>query len=90
MKRADVACRCAGGCHRREENWCCWGPQQLEPAHEGEHPEGAERSALEHLLNWEKDDFQQIWDSFCQEAGDCIRKFQVHVAAVLREQAGIG
>jgi len=49
-------------------------PQQLERPTKGSHPDGAEKSALEHLLDGGRR-FRRGWDSYCRRLGGCIRGF---------------
>ena len=68
--------RMFSSCRRRQKIWCLLGdPQQLERPLKGSHPDGAEKSALEHLLAGHKTISADDGVPVCPRPGDCTRKF---------------
>jgi len=66
----------AGGCRKRPRSWLLLGdPATIGTGRrKGSHPDGAEKSALEHLLMGGRR-FRQTWDFYCRRHGGCIQKF---------------
>ena len=64
-------------------------PQQLERPLKGSHPDGAEKSALEHLLEWAKDNFGGHGVSAAGKLETAPGGLQVYFIGFLRGQAEV-
>jgi len=84
MSLADVL-----AVYRQQELVLLGDPQQLERPMKGKHPEGAERSALEHLLN-ERKTIPEDMGFFLQRSWRLHPNLQVHAPSCFTRTSWIG